>query len=212
LRLPSVQIRFVSRSIAPLLLVILSLLLVVNTACRRGANGDRAGSGGEDGQGATYTAPNPAPTPIPGPLNQHRVTLLDGGNVPLSDLIGGGKVVLVNFWATWCGPCRREIPELIELQKELRAQGVEIVGLTVENPLTERDEVQAFVGQQGINYRIGFAPEPAFLLFNGADPRAPIPQTFIFDRNGRLIDRFKGYRRDFRRWAEGAIRYALQRT
>ena len=87
----------------------------------------------------------------------------------MTELIGGGKVVLVNFWATWCGPCRREIPELIQIQKELRGEGVEILGLTVENPLTEQDTVLNFVNQQGINYRIGFVPEPAFLLFNGAD-------------------------------------------
>lgn len=192
--------------IGPVPVVILFSLLLAPTACRKGSDN------GPDSAGrvVTYNPPTPAPTPIPGALDQHRITLLNGGNPSLTELIGGGKVVLVNFWATWCGPCRREIPELIQIQKELRGEGVEILGLTVENPLTEQDTVLNFVNQQGINYRIGFVPEPAFLLFNGADPRAPIPQTFIFDRNGRLVDRLKGFRRDFRSWAEGAIRHALQ--
>lgn len=206
MRLPSPKVSFSSIVIGLGPVMIIVSFLLVATACRKGpaAGSDSAA------RSVAYTPPSPAPTPIPGALDQHRITLLNGGNASLAELIGGGKVVLVNFWATWCGPCRREIPELIQIQKELRGEGVEILGLTVENPLTERETVLGFVNQQGINYRIGFAPEPAFLLFNGADPRAPIPQTFIFDRNGRLVDRFKGFRRDFRGWAEGAIRHAMQ--
>lgn len=160
----------------------------------------------------SYTPPNPAPTPVDSRVNQYSVTLLDGGSAKLGDLLGQNKVVLVNFWATWCGPCRREIPDLIVLQRNLREKGFEVVGLTVENPEKDQAKVRAFVEQFSINYKIAFTPEDAFLLFNGADPRAPIPQTFIFDRQGRLVDSVKGFRRDFRSWVEGVVNHALKNS
>jgi len=121
-------------------------------------------------------------------------------------------VVLLNFWATWCAPCRREIPELVAIQREMRNKGVEVIGLTLEDPAIDRARVESFTRQFSINYRVGFLPEEMFRLFNVNDPRGPIPQTFIFDRQGRLIDHLKGFRRDFRQWAEGAIQYALDHS
>lgn len=160
----------------------------------------------------TYTAPSPAPTPVDSRANQYSVTLLDGGSARMGDLLGRNKIVLVNFWATWCGPCRKEIPDLVALQRNLRDKGFEVVGLTVENPQRDQAKVRAFVEQFSINYQIAFAPEEVFMLFNGTDPRAPIPQTFIFDRQGRLVDHIKGFRRDFRAWVEGAVEHALKNS
>lgn len=140
--------------------------------------------------------------------------MLNGGGAKLNDLIGKDKVVLVNFWATWCGPCGREIPDLNAIRKQFDGKEVEIIGLTVEEPEL-KDTVQAFAQQFAINYTLGFTPKELFFLFNqanGADPRAPIPQTFIFGRDGKLLDSAKGFRRDFRTWAEGAINYALKQS
>jgi thiol-disulfide isomerase/thioredoxin len=138
--------------------------------------------------------------------------MLDGGEAKITDLIGNNKVVLVNFWATWCNPCRVEIPELIALQRDFKDKGVEVIGLTIEDPAMMQEGVKAFVERGQINYRIGFSPEEMFLLFNGADPAGVIPQTFIFDRSGKLIDRLKGFRRDFRNRIEGALNYALNNS
>jgi thiol-disulfide isomerase/thioredoxin len=130
----------------------------------------------------------------------------------VEDLLGRDRVVLLNFWATWCAPCRREIPELVALQREMRNKGVDVIGLTLEDPAVDRARVESFTRQFSINYRIGFLPEEMFRLFNVQDPRGPIPQTFIFDRQGRLIDHLKGFRRDFRQWAEGALQYAIDHS
>jgi thiol-disulfide isomerase/thioredoxin len=161
--------------------------------------------------GSGYQPPSPAPTPVDSKVNELSIRMLDGGDAKIADLIGNNKVVLVNFWATWCPPCRHEIPELIALQSEFKERGVEIIGLTVEDPAMMQ-EVKAFVEQGKINYRIGFSPEEMFMLFNGADPRGVIPQTYIFDRSGKLIDSLKGYRRDFRNRIEGAINHALSNS
>jgi thiol-disulfide isomerase/thioredoxin len=164
----------------------------------------------------TYSPPNPAPGPVDSRADSYDLELLDGGTARMPDLIGKNKVVLVNFWATWCGPCRREIPDLVALQEKYRGRGFEVVGLSLDDPEPERDyKVRAFAKQFSINYKIVYSPKEIFLFYNrvgGPDPRAPIPQTFIFDRNGRLIDSVKGLRRDFRTWAEGAVSYAIKNS
>lgn len=161
-----------------------------------------------------YRPPVNEPPPVDASANSFNITMLNGGSARVPDLIGKNKVVLINFWATWCGPCKREIPDLTELKRKFEGKEVEIIGLTVEEPEL-RSTVQAFVQQYSINYTVGFAPQELFFIFNqsnGNDRRAPIPQTFVFGRNGKLIDSVKGLRRDFRVWAEGAIGYALKNS
>ena len=75
---------------------------------------------------------------------------LDGKTVNLSDF--KGKIVVLNFWATWCPPCRREIPDFVSLQKEYQGKGVVIIGLSVDS--AQPSEVAAFVKKVGINYPI----------------------------------------------------------
>jgi peroxiredoxin len=157
-----------------------------------------------------YTRPSPEPTPIEPQANQIKFLMLDGTTNRLQDLIGNNKVVLVNFWATWCRPCRREIPDLVALQNEYRDRGVEVIGLSVDDP-GDQAEVKNFARQFSINYSIGFSSEEMLQLFSGReDTSLPIPQTYIFDRNGKLIDSLKGFRPTFRSWAQGAINYALE--
>ena len=192
-------------------IIAVAILVLATVSCRKSDSvNDRALQPSR--RSYTYAPPSPSPTPIASRVGQYSVTLLDGGSARVSDLVGHNKVVLVNFWATWCGPCRREIPDLIAIQRTLRDKGVEVVGLTVEDPARDLGKVRAFTEQFSINYKIGFTPQDAFLLFNGDDPRAPIPQSFIFDRQGRLVDSVKGFRRDFREWVEGAVNHALNNS
>ena len=112
-----------------------------------------------------------------------------GDRIKLSNY--SGKVMLVNLWATWCGPCRSETPELVRLHKEYQARGVEFVGLSTEDPVSSAQKVQDFVQQYTVDYHIGWAPrDVALSLMQGTNS---IPQSFIITRDGRIQKRILGF-------------------
>ena len=172
--------------------------------------------------GVTVPAPTTVPVPAPAAANPTKVTdltqgkdyevaMLGSSKVKLSKLLGRRKVLVINFWATWCGPCRREIPELVALQKNYQGnKDVEIIGLTIEDPAQFTDMVKAFSKQFEINYKIGFSPVPMFMAFNGTDPRGPIPQTFIIGKDGQLLQHIKGMRPAFKDYIQQTVDLALK--
>lgn len=102
-----------------------------------------------------------------------------------------GKVLLVNLWATWCGPCRSETPELVKLHKEFQSRGVEMIGLSTEDPEASAQTVMNFVREYEVDYHIGWATrEVAQTLMQG---RTSIPQSFVIARDGRILKRFIGF-------------------
>ena len=157
---------------------------------------------------ATATTPNPVNATAPAPAPATAVTAAPAtltdlppevSVAPLKDAKGAsfkladffGKVMVVNLWATWCGPCRQEIPELVKLHKEFHSRGVEIIGLTTENPDTSAEKVHKFIQDFQIDYRIGWAPaEVGVPLMQGHEA---IPQIFVISRDGRILQRFIGY-------------------
>ena len=134
-------------------------------------------------------APQPVLTTLPANVLDSELKALNGAPIKLSNY--DGKVLLVNLWATWCTPCRVETPELVSLYKENRTRGLEIVGLSTENPEDSAEKVRQFVQDFEVNYRIGWAtPEVALTLMQGRDA---IPQSFVIGRDGRVIKRFVGF-------------------
>jgi peroxiredoxin len=102
-----------------------------------------------------------------------------------------GKVMLINLWATWCGPCRVETPELVRLHKEFQSRGVEMIGLSTEDPEASEEKVSDFVREYKVDYQIGWATrEVAQALMQG---RTAIPQSFVIARDGRIVKRFIGF-------------------
>src|SRR5262245_20349342 len=95
-------------------------------------------------RGVAVRDKRPAPTPVDSKVKEFSVRMLDGTETRFNDLIGNNKVVLVNFWATWCPPCRVEIPELIALQRDFKEKGVEVIGLSLEDPQMEQETVKQF--------------------------------------------------------------------
>ncbi len=100
-----------------------------------------------------------------------------------------GKVVIVDFWDTWCPPCRKEIPHFIELYSQYRGKGLEIVGVAFGR--NGKDAVKQFTVENGINYTSTLFNEEAQKIFGA--PQS-IPTTFIIDQNGNVVDKIVGYR------------------
>lgn len=101
-----------------------------------------------------------------------------------------GKVVVLDFYATWCEPCRAETPHLVKLQQQYSNQGLQVIGLNVGGE-DDRDKVPAYAKEFSIQYPLGF-PDDDFADQFLSDNQN-IPQSFLFDRNGDLVKRFIGY-------------------
>ena len=126
---------------------------------------------------------------------------LEGKVVRLADY--KGKVVLVDFWATWCGPCRRELPHLKALQDRFGKQGFVVLGISVDHQGQER--VRSFVRKNGVSWPTLLAD--ATVLADYGDVRA-IPTKFVIDRQGRVAGRMLGYAPE--KDLEAAIRPLLE--
>ncbi len=138
--------------------------------------------------------PEPTLAPIEGSmlsesLLDRELRSVDEGSFRLSDF--RGKVVVVNIWATWCGPCRREVPDYEKVRKEFAGKPVEFIGLTTENPRTASEKVKRFAHDFNFGFRLGWADrETAQMLMNG---RSVIPQTVVISAEGRLVSHWNGY-------------------
>ena len=118
-----------------------------------------------------------------------------------------GKVLILDFYATWCLPCRDSIPHLIGLQKKFEDQGLRVVGLNVGGPGDEQ-EVFAFAKEFGIQYTLAIPDEELVsLLLSGSDA---IPQTFVFDRQGQLVYRLIGFGQGSGELIDRAVETALK--
>lgn len=136
-------------------------------------------------------ARNVAPAPVtmlPASVSEVELRAVSGAPIKLSNY--AGKVLVVNLWATWCGPCRLETPELVKLHHEFRSQGVEVVGLSTETYEESSQSVPEFVQNYKVDYRVGWGREIAGTLMQGRDA---IPQSFVISRSGRIVKRFVGF-------------------
>ncbi len=123
---------------------------------------------------------------LPGETVAPSFTLTDihGRTVSLSDF--RGKVVILDFWATWCPPCKKEIPDFIDLQREYGARGVQIVGVGLDEP----ENIREFARSHGINYPVLLGNDEVSSLYGGI---SGIPTTFIIDKQGNIAVRFEGF-------------------
>lgn len=111
---------------------------------------------------------------------------VDGKTVKSTDF--AGKVVILDFWATWCGPCRTEIPSFVELQNQYAREGLVVVGVSLDDDATA--VVKPFMTKMGINYPVVMGDERVVESFGGIEG---IPTTFIIDRAGRIAQKHVGY-------------------
>jgi len=124
-----------------------------------------------------------APVPVTPPtLLETPLETLDGGRKALGTW--KGKVLVVNFWATWCGPCRKEIPEFIRMQQRLGGQGLQFVGIAID----EKDKVAAYVREIGINYPVLVGELDAVEMSRSlGNDLGGLPFTIVVDRTGKVV-------------------------
>ena len=151
-------------------------------------------------------------TPAAGGINvpaDFGITAMDGPSFRLSDY--RGKVLVIDFWATWCPPCRKEVPQLVRLAATNQHRGLEVVGLHIDDKgRSTPDAIRSFINQYGINYKVGMASGEMFVSYLGREDDT-IPQTLVFGRDGRAIAHFIGYGDSSAKELDEAVNRALAR-
>ena len=146
---------------------------------------------------ANTSAGNPAPpaafVTLPVALRDTALQTIDGESLKLSDY--ADKVIVLNIWATWCGPCRLEMPELVKISNEYKTRGLVVLGLaTTYNEQNDPQRVKNYVKAQNVPYKIiwddGTLAGP---LVQAVQGRSVIPQSFVISRDGRIVKHFSGF-------------------
>ena len=141
--------------------------------------------------GTSQTAEKPKSDypPLQTSIAQADVENLDGSTFKVADK--KGKVLLLNMWATWCGPCREEMPVLVKLQDKYRDQGFEIIGLNTNDGDTP-EMIKDFAKEQNLNYTLTLAPTAMQVDIVRYTKNEGIPQSLLVDRDGNLRGVFLG--------------------
>lgn len=134
------------------------------------------------------------------PAPNFSLTTADGKTIELKQL--QGKVVIVNFWATWCGPCRREIPGMMKVYDKYKAKGLEIVGISLDRG--GWDDVKPWLAKNPINYPIVVGDGALAGAYGGIEG---IPTTFVVDRKGNILSKHVGSvtEQEFEKMVKGAL-------
>ena len=141
-----------------------------------------------DGNSQTSTATkNNNYPPAPSAIMQAEIKDLDGNTFKLEDK--KGKVLLVNLWAIWCGPCVAEMPTFTEMQQQYKDKGFEAIGLNTGTPDGEvetAEEIKSFLEKRKINYQMGYSTDEIFIEFDKKTRIGGIPQTMVINRQGQM--------------------------
>ena len=174
-----------SKSKAWIEFTLLILLLCMFGACRR----QTAPQGNPPSNANATSSTSPAPSASPqNKASTQGWTLDNNQRAKLSDYLG--KVVVLDFYATWCEPCREETPHLVQLQLQYEQQGLQIIGLNVGGE-DDREEVPKYAKEFNIQYPLGFPDDEFVDAYMSGDQL--IPETVVFDRSGKIVKRFVGY-------------------
>jgi thiol-disulfide isomerase/thioredoxin len=131
--------------------------------------------------------------PLASGLAEADLEMLDGAKFKVSGR--KGKVLLLNIWGTWCGPCREEIPHLVEMQERYGSRGFEVIGLNIGDGSGQpesNEQITSFAERMKVNYTIARSPNSATIEFYKISKQQVVPQTLLVDREGHLRGVFIG--------------------
>ena len=130
-------------------------------------------------------------------------TLKDVNNKPVTLSDFKCKVLVLNFWATWCIPCRAEIPALVDLQTKYAGNGLQVIGVSVDDPV---EKMKPFIGQYKINYPVLTAFKNDAIL-NSYGPMVVVPATVLIERDGKVCTKHIGpvIKENFEREIKGLL-------
>lgn len=167
----------------------------LTTSCEKTADSSK-GSPDENTKTANPETKDPKKSDYPmapEAILKTELKAIDGTTFKIEDK--KGKVVLINLWATWCGPCRSEMPHLIEMQNKYRDQGFEVIGLdTDENETVE--QIKEFAADMKLNYTLGMSDDKFTREFFRLTGQPAIPQSMLINREGRMTGLFTGAGQD----------------
>lgn len=168
------------RNLVVLILLVFIAVLVYGVSRNSEKSNSQHVVTADGGNAAAKSAPN------------FELKALNGGTVKLSDF--RGRVLVLNFWATYCAPCRVEMPWLIDFYQRYKAQGLEIVGVSMDD--VDQKQVNAFAKEMNVNYTILLGNHSVGAAYGGV---RFLPQTFLIDRDGQIVTNLIGIKtkRDF---------------
>jgi cytochrome c biogenesis protein CcmG/thiol:disulfide interchange protein DsbE len=185
--------------ILAVVVVITGLLLVGKRASKMPPANANVATNGQAGSSSLQNSGDPAKGSIAPTFELKSIP--DGKVIPIASL--HGKAVLLNFWATWCGPCKIEMPWLVDLQKKYGPQGLQIVGVAMDD--TDDKEINDFTHKMGVNYIVLKGTDKVGDLYGGVDR---LPLTYYIDRSGKVVDETVGLAGES--VIEDAVKKALQ--
>jgi len=175
-----------------LTVIVFALLAALGiSSCNSATNESGPKANMASNTGITPPKVNVPATILPASALDTALKTIDGKPFKLAEL--KGKILVISLWATWCGPCRSETPELVRIQTEYGPRGLEVVALDIDPESDSPEDVKAFMKEFKINYKVAFAErELAVSLMRGGN----IPQSLVVGRDGRVIVHFTGFDRN----------------
>lgn len=174
------------------LFAVLALTMSIFTACQKSTGTENESvveNAVANGKEKTAVEKGGNYPPVPEAIANAEIKMIDGTSFKVVDK--KGKVILINMWATWCGPCRHEMPSLVEMHEKYKDKGFEVIGLDSDESESV-EMIQDFAKEMKLNYPLGYADAALFRQFVRISGLQGIPQSILINRDGKMTGVFTG--------------------